>query len=151
MDLLIWRHAEAEDGIPDLERRLTPRGQRQAKAMASWLLPRLPADFTLLVSPAQRTRETAAALGTEPGIEPRLAPGTSVASVLDVIDEHERGQLSDTLLLVGHQPWVGQVAARLICGQPQPWSVRKAAVWWLTHHGAGQWSVRAVIDRDLIE
>jgi phosphohistidine phosphatase len=152
MDLLLWRHAEAEDSIPDLERRLTARGHRQAQTVAAWLLPRLPAEFTLLVSPARRARETAAALGgTELAIEPRLAPGTSVAAVLEVIAAQERNRASATLVLVGHQPWVGQIAAQLLSGQPHPWGVRKAAVWWLTHHGAGQWSVRAVMDRDLID
>ncbi len=34
MDLLLWRHAEAEDGTPDLKRKLTPRGEKQARQMA---------------------------------------------------------------------------------------------------------------------
>ena len=29
MDLIVWRHAEAEDGVPDLERRLTGKGRKQ--------------------------------------------------------------------------------------------------------------------------
>ena len=35
MELLLWRHAEAEDGFPDAERRLTPRGEQQAQRMAA--------------------------------------------------------------------------------------------------------------------
>ena len=42
MDLILWRHAEAEEGGPDLERRLTPKGRKQAKRVAAWLLQRLP-------------------------------------------------------------------------------------------------------------
>ena len=34
MDLLLWRHAEAEDGIPDLKRKLTKRGEKQAQQMS---------------------------------------------------------------------------------------------------------------------
>ena len=34
MDLLLWRHAEAEDGEDDLKRRLTERGEKQARDMA---------------------------------------------------------------------------------------------------------------------
>ena len=37
MDLLLWRHAEAEDGFPDLKRKLTTRGENQAAQMAEWL------------------------------------------------------------------------------------------------------------------
>jgi phosphohistidine phosphatase len=47
MDLILWRHAEAEDGLPDLERRLTPRGQKHAARIAQWLLQRLPAKFAV--------------------------------------------------------------------------------------------------------
>ena len=34
MELILWRHAEAEDGYPDLERALTEKGHEQAKKMA---------------------------------------------------------------------------------------------------------------------
>ena len=40
MDLILWRHAEAFDlaeGGTDLERMLTPRGEKQAARMAAWL------------------------------------------------------------------------------------------------------------------
>ncbi len=45
MDLILWRHAEAEDGdatLPDLKRRLTARGGKQAKKVAYWLHQNLP-------------------------------------------------------------------------------------------------------------
>ena len=37
MDLILWRHAEAEVGSDDLARRLTVRGAKQARQMAAWL------------------------------------------------------------------------------------------------------------------
>lgn len=37
MELLLWRHAEALDGIGDLQRPLSPKGQQQASKMAAWL------------------------------------------------------------------------------------------------------------------
>jgi phosphohistidine phosphatase, SixA len=42
MELILWRHAEAEDGSPDLERELTGKGHKQAEKMAAFLRPRLP-------------------------------------------------------------------------------------------------------------
>ena len=39
-DLLLWRHADAEDGMPDSGRALTKKGLRQAKQVAQWLKPR---------------------------------------------------------------------------------------------------------------
>ena len=64
MDLILWRHAEAEDGSPDAKRKLTARGRKQAKQIARWLKPRLPADARIVVSPALRAVQTAEALAT---------------------------------------------------------------------------------------
>ncbi len=41
MDLILWRHAEAEMSEPDMERVLTARGQKQARRMAGWLTTQL--------------------------------------------------------------------------------------------------------------
>lgn len=147
MQLLLWRHAEAEDGVPDLERRLTARGHKQARAVAGWLAPRLPKDCTVLCSPAARARETLAAL--DPPrllIEPRIAPGASVAAVLDALSRH---RAAPAVLVVGHQPWIGGTIATLLTRREQPWAVRKAALWWLGEDLPNNWSVVAVMDRDL--
>ncbi len=61
IDLILWRHAEAEDGdgnTPDAKRRLTARGEKQARKMAAWLTARLPHNATVLVSPTERTQQT---------------------------------------------------------------------------------------------
>ena len=62
MDLLLWRHAEAEDGEDDMKRRLTERGHKQARAMAAWIRKHQPKDLRIIVSPAVRTQQTAEAL-----------------------------------------------------------------------------------------
>ena len=54
MELILWRHADAEDGVPDEARRLTAKGRKQAEKMAAWLTARLPADCRVMVSPATR-------------------------------------------------------------------------------------------------
>ena len=131
MDLILWRHAEAEDarsGQSDLDRALTTKGERQAERMAEWLNRRLAASTRVLASPALRTRQTAQALGRPFADAASLAPGA--------LPEHliEAAQWPDSavpVLLVGHQPTLGQLAARLLAGQAQSWSIRKAGVWWL--------------------
>jgi len=155
MQLLFWRHAEAEDGIADLERKLTAHGQAQAKAVADWLKPRLPHNYRVLVSPAVRARQTIAALApTRSIIEPRLAPGTSVGAVLQSIGLGSSGIPSasiqqDAVLVVGHQPWIGETIALLMSGEPNYWSIRKAALWWLVQRGPDRWSLLSVTDADL--
>ena len=86
MDLILWRHAEAEEGGPDLERRLTPKGRKQAKRVAAWLLQRLPSKFALLSSPALRARQTAEALELRTKLVEQLAPGAGVSDVLEAVD-----------------------------------------------------------------
>ena len=133
MNLILWRHAEAGDAEPDLERRLTGRGRKQAERMAQWLQSRLPERFVVLASPAQRTRQTADALECEYRVDRRLAPDADVAHVLAAIEWPEGPEdSSGTVIVVGHQPTLGRLASLLLAGQEMNWSVRKGAVWWLS-------------------
>lgn len=150
MDLILWRHAEAVDGQPDLARELTPKGLKQAKAIAQWLSSRLPKQTRIIVSPAERAQQTAAALADDFHIDPQLAPGSPPTAVLAAAGwpEH-RG----AVVVVGHQPTLGMAAALLIAGEPMPWSIKKGAIWWLSHRVRGeqpQIVLRAVISPDLI-
>ena len=76
MDLLLWRHAEAEDGIPDLKRRLTARGEKQAAQMGEWLKKNAPKNLLVVASPALRCQQTARALG-DGHFEKRSPPARS--------------------------------------------------------------------------
>lgn len=141
MDLILWRHADAEDGAPDLERRLTKKGHRQAAAMAKWLAKRLPEDYALVSSPATRARETAEALGRKLALDPRLAPGALVA---DIARYARRG----TVVLVGHQPDLGRALAYLLTGKATDWRLQKGALWWI---GENPPIVKAVMSPDLLQ
>lgn len=137
MELILWRHAEAEDGIPDTARGLTVKGRKQAKHMAAWLKPRLPADIRILVSPTQRTQQTAAALGMDFTTLEEIAPGASPHELLAAAN-WPQGERS--VLIVGHQPTLGEVAALLLAGQNAGWGVKKGAVWWLSGRSRGDMS-----------
>lgn len=127
MNLVLWRHADAESGMPDSARALTDKGRRQAKAVAKWLKVRLPPDCVILVSPATRARQTAEALSlafeTVAALDVGASPGELLAAT-------GWPRPDGTVLVVGHQPTLGQVAARLLTGTDAEWSVKKAAVWW---------------------
>jgi phosphohistidine phosphatase len=127
MELILWRHAEAEDSIPDIGRRLTAKGQKQADKMAVFLRSRLPQDTRILVSPAMRTQQTAQALTKRFITEPAIAPGASPQAILEAADGTE-----GCVLIVGHQPALGEVAALLMAGKPEYWSIKKGAVWWFS-------------------
>lgn len=153
MDLILWRHAEAEDAngeMSDLDRCLTRRGEKQAKRVAGWLAVHLPQRCRVLVSPALRTRQTADALRTAYEIEPRLAPGASARDVLEAVGWPRS---RETVLVVGHQPCLGAVASLLLAGIDDGLSVRKGAAWWFFQRDVGhriEPILRAVIDPEMI-
>ena len=150
MELILWRHAEAEPGEPDLGRRLTAKGIQQAERMASWLERHLPATTRVLVSPADRTQQTALALKRKFRVVPELAPGASAPAVLAVAGWPDA---REAVLIVGHQPTLGEVAALVLSDQETSWSVRKGAVWWLSHRvrgGTGSTVLKVVIAPDFV-
>lgn len=131
MDLVLWRHAEAQEwvvGCDDMARSLTSRGEKQAARMANWLDRQLPESTRIFVSPARRCEQTALALGRKFKIRPELAPGASVAQLLELVQWPEA---KGTLLVIGHQPTLGQTVAQLIGLSATECSVKKGAVWWL--------------------
>ena len=134
MDLILWRHAEAEPGEPDMERRLTKKGTQQAANVGKWLDDRLPATCCVLVSPAKRAQQTAQALQRKFRTKDELAPEVAPASLLAAVNwPHAR----EAVVVVGHQPTLGRVAAFLIAGEDAEWSIQKGAVWWLSNRERG--------------
>lgn len=133
MDLILWRHAEAldaEEGQCDLERRLTPRGEKHAERMARWLDQQLPESARILCSPALRSEQTVQALNRKYKLRDALAPG---ASLQDILETCGWPQARNPVLVVGHQPALGAVVSHLFGMGPQPLAIRKGAVWWLRH------------------
>jgi len=131
MDLILWRHAEAQperDWLDDLDRALTAKGERQAQRMAEWLNQRIAHSTRILASPALRTQQTAKALGKAFKTVDALRPG---ASVDDVLKAARWPDGAEPVLVVGHQPTLGMVAAQLLTGRAEPWAVKKGAIWWL--------------------
>jgi phosphohistidine phosphatase len=154
MDLILWRHAEAvdeahPDAAVDLVRTLTPRGERQAQRMAQWLDRVLPPDTRILVSPALRCQQTVQPLARKFQTREEIALGRSAADLLALARWPKRRQ---PVLVVGHQPTLGAVAAALMTGAADPdaapsWSVKKGAVWWLRQRersGSGEVVLLAV-------
>lgn len=133
MDLVLWRHAEAQECLADsddMARELTPRGEKQAARMAGWLDRQLPQGTRILVSPSRRTEQTALALGRKYKIGPELAPDRSVEQLLELV---QWPGAKGTVLVIGHQPTLGRVIAQLLGLNADECAVKKGAVWWLRH------------------
>ena len=155
MDLLLWRHAEAEEGYPDQHRRLTARGEKQAQQIAEWLHQHAPKKLHILVSPALRCQQTAKALGLPFETDKRLGTDGNVVSLLAAAgwpDGGDAAKGNGAVLVVGHQPTLGQTAALLLSGEEDDWTIKKGAVWWFsnrTRQGESQTVLRAMIPPDL--
>ncbi len=181
MDLLLWRHAEAVEGDPDLQRKLTVRGDKQARQMADWIRANAPAPMRVLASPALRTQQTAEALKLPFTSDSRLGPTANVPDLLAAIGwpdgdglateqvrpghrksrkSHPENQVDASasrhpraVLVVGHQPALGRLAALLLAGQEADWSIKKGALWWFSNRirqGETQTVLRAVISCSLL-
>jgi phosphohistidine phosphatase len=134
VQIYLVRHAIAADRGPaypdDAKRPLTSRGierfRRQVRGLAAFDV----AVDLVLTSPLVRARQTAeilaAGLSTRPSVEtlPSLAPGSAYATFLDELSRAARGS---AVACVGHEPEIGQFAARLM-GARRPLEFRKGAV-----------------------
>ena len=131
MDLILWRHAEAQDEADDredLQRTLTSRGEKQAARMAAWLDRQLPDGVRVLCSPARRTEQTAMALGRKYKLRAELLPGGTPEELLELV---QWPRAKGAVLVIGHQPVLGQTIAQLVGLKETECAVRKGAVWWL--------------------
>lgn len=153
MDLVLWRHAEAHEAQPgqdDLSRELTPKGEKQAARMAGWLDRQLPDGARILVGPARRTEQTVQALGRKYKLREELSPNATVDQLLQLV---QWPQGKGVVLVVGHQPVLGQTIARLLAIHGSECSVKKGAVWWLRHRqrdGASQTTLVSVQSPDVL-
>ncbi len=152
MDLILWRHAEAHEhpdplmGMPgdskDLARRLTSRGEKQAARMAGWLDRQLPEGARVFSSPAARCEQTVMALDRKFKLRDELLPD---GDPLDLLELAQWPLGKSPVVVVGHQPTLGRVIARLLGLTEEDCSVKKGALWWLRHRERGSVSQTVVV------
>ncbi len=136
MDLILWRHAETEvprEGPDDWTHELSAKGERQALRMGLWLDRYLPAGTRVLASPARCTEQTAQALGRPFKLREELLPHAQVSDILQLLrwDVKNGPTTKGSVLIVGHQPYLGQLVSLLLGMTEAATAFRKGAVWWL--------------------
>lgn len=150
MDMILWRHADAEDSTPDEGRVLTAKGRRQARDMAKWLREHVKGKVRVVSSNALRAQQTAQALVNEFDISAAIAVGATPQAVLELAD-WPNGE--GTIIMVGHQPTIGQVASLLLTGKEADGQIKKGAIWWFRTRGEGmeqETLLHAVISPELL-
>ncbi|KPC50211.1 SixA phosphatase family protein [Amantichitinum ursilacus] len=153
LDLILWRHAEADDHHDDLKRELTRHGRQQAERTAAWLARQLAGHkLAVVTSEARRAQQTASALTADFRIDARINP--DVSSVNDYLQAAGwPNPASDVTLLVGHQPTIGRLVSVLLHGVEQDLPVKKSSIWWLQRRvrdGNVQYVLKASISPDLL-
>jgi phosphohistidine phosphatase len=159
MELILWRHADAGDALTDpqadMNRPLSARGRRHADRIARWLHGRVPDRLIVISSPALRARQTADALGRKTIIDDRLAPGCGAQAYLEVAGWPEGPDARHRhVIVIGHQPEIGQAFSLALTGQHADWPFRKSSIAWLctrtdTDGNPAAPLLRAVIGHDL--
>ena len=136
MELILWRHAEAEphkpDELADQLRVLTPKGARQASRVGAWLDRQLPAQCRVLASPATRCVQTAEALGRKFSTLDALNTDSTASMILEAAGWPDA---RTPVVVVGHNPLLGQVASLIFSGSAHDWKIRKASVFWIATKG----------------
>jgi phosphohistidine phosphatase len=146
VDLILWRHADAEDGLNDSARKLTAKGEKQAARMAKWLRARIPDNAVVVASPAKRAQQTALALSDEVKTVPAIGLAARAEDVLRAVAWPDAG---GTVVIVGHQPTLGEAAALALTGATAAWGVKKGALIWIASR-ADHAHLRAAVSPDLI-
>ncbi len=153
MELVLWRHADAEVGPADLKRELTDKGRKQAGRVAKWLRPRLEGDWEILVSPAARAKQTADALDLDYDVRLTLGPLETEDALIREVG-WPAGERN--VIVVGHQPTLGRLAARFLSGHRGDLTMKKGSIWWFSSKideevGQGETLLRAVIAPDFLD
>jgi phosphohistidine phosphatase len=123
--LMLLRHGIAEDAAPgesDAGRRLTGDGKRKMREVAAGMRAlKLPIDV-ILTSPLRRARETAEIVAAQYDLDEHvllttaaLGPTGDRDALFTLLGSHAR---ADGILLVGHQPDMGELASVLLVGTP---------------------------------
>src|SRR5690606_22681842 len=125
------------------------KSNTQGARMADWRDPNLPHNCRNTVSPATRAGQTAEALGRKFKIVADLAPDSTAERILAAAHWPDS---REPVLIIGHQPTLGQVAATLLTGAPQDWTIRKGNIWWIVQRereGVSEHFIRSVMGPDL--
>jgi phosphohistidine phosphatase len=152
-ELLLLRHGIAEErgaDRPDAERALTRRGLERTRAVLARLVALELVCDQLLTSPLRRARQTAA-LAVAEGLAPALGLAEALAPGGDPQPLLQQAAGVGRLALVGHEPDLGDLAARLIGAPAGSLVLKKAGVALLQRDPApgdgapGPWRLRLLL------
>jgi phosphohistidine phosphatase len=118
--------------------------------MARWLEAHLPKGTRVLVSPAVRAQETARALAMDFETVQAIEPGASPEALLRAAGWPKA---KHPVLVVGHQPTLGEALSLVVSGHTGEWSLKKGAIVWLSrrvHDEQAEVVLKAALSPELL-
>jgi phosphohistidine phosphatase len=152
MELFLVRHGEARPEAEDPECPLTERGAEEVRRMAAWAA-RVGLEVDQIRHSGKKRAEQTAALLAE-----RLSPARGVIAVEGLKPNDEIRPVAvalqaehESVMLVGHLPFLGRLASLLLAGNPDAGIVgfRPAEIVCLSPR-EGKWSINWVMTPDLL-
>src|ERR1039457_1437749 len=133
MILYVLRHAEAVEGsdmLQDEWRYLTENGRASVKKVSSLIVKYGPRPRLTITSPLTRAVQTAEISAEKAGIKKMvvsselLLPGADITALIT----HLKGCKDDKrVMLVGHEPQLGKLAAKLLGREDEVISLKKCS------------------------
>jgi len=154
MNVYLYRHADAVKTIPDLSRALSSKGRDQVMRMARFLKgnPVFSAD-EIWHSPYLRAKQTAELFAKQMELKCPLVEQEGIAPY-DLTERMEGllGEEQRNLLIVGHQPYLEQLALHLLHGDTAGamFAFKKGAMLCLKHHYS-IWEIQWMITPKLLK
>ena len=130
MKLYLLRHANADtEAEIDDNRALSPKGEKQSKRVAEFCRKHAIAPTQILASPLLRAQQTAKPVARKLGLKVETVPWLAQESAPEQIISQlaERGEV-ESVMLVGHEPDFGYLAAALLGSERDAVCVRKASL-----------------------
>ncbi|HEU4339687.1 MAG TPA: phosphohistidine phosphatase SixA [Planctomycetota bacterium] len=117
MKVIIARHGAAEDKADskeDADRILTAEGREQADLLGRVIAATLGTVEGLWTSPLMRALQTAGIASKRIKIKPEIEPNLGIGGDIEQLCWKLHREALGTVMLVGHQPDLGRLAARLL-------------------------------------
>jgi len=117
MKIIIARHGSAEDksaSDQDADRNLVKEGREQAQLIGEVLAATLEKVDAIWTSPFARAKQTAEIAGKPLKLKPVLEENLAIGGDIEQLCWKMQREAMSTIMLVGHQPDLGRLAARLL-------------------------------------
>lgn len=154
MRLYLLQHGDAVPESVNPDRPLSEKGRLDVKRLARFVGWSAFKVARIVHSGKLRARQSAELMATEmgEGAAPEAHPGLGPSDPVEMVASQAAGWQRDTLI-VGHMPFLGRLAAQLVCGNPElPLAAfQPGSMACLERDASGRWSIAWMLRPELLQ